>query len=280
MRDHPLTPMHDPDLCRVLARQCRGPVGLVPFGTVAAGAEAIAREFAALRERGVRIAVVDALTDDHLGAIGRACATLRADHGRGRGGVGPARQLPAGRSARGERRAGAIAIAGGARAPAGRQLFDGNAGAGGHVRFGASLPFAWIPSPSPTASQSLAGHLRGPAGGSRARRCPRVRHRDGRRSRRSAGPARRSPTPPRSSKARSRPSPARWSRAACAPWSWRAATPRARWPPPSVFGAPHRPGDRARRAVDRARGCTRTGGGVQVGQFRPARVLPRRPSGC
>ena len=53
MRDHPLTPMRDPSLVRVLQRQSRGRVGLVPAATVAAGAEAIADAFAALRNDGL-----------------------------------------------------------------------------------------------------------------------------------------------------------------------------------------------------------------------------------
>src|SRR5205823_2923746 len=41
MRDHPLTPMRDPSLVRVLQRQCRGKVGLVQQVTVARGAAAV-----------------------------------------------------------------------------------------------------------------------------------------------------------------------------------------------------------------------------------------------
>src|SRR3546814_3325761 len=43
MRDHPLTPMRDSNLLRVLQRQSRGRVGLVPFASVEAGAAAISR---------------------------------------------------------------------------------------------------------------------------------------------------------------------------------------------------------------------------------------------
>src|SRR5271165_7405690 len=51
MRDHPLTPMRDPSLVRVLQRQTRGRVGLVPVATVARGAEAIRAAFAELRRQ-------------------------------------------------------------------------------------------------------------------------------------------------------------------------------------------------------------------------------------
>ncbi len=53
MQDHPLTPMTDPNLVRVLARQSKSKVGLVAFDRVRAGAGAIAESFAALGEGGV-----------------------------------------------------------------------------------------------------------------------------------------------------------------------------------------------------------------------------------
>src|SRR4051812_23969509 len=74
---HPLTPMTDADIVRVLARQTRRPVRLIPHGTVAEGAGAIERALADLRAAGVAYAVVDALTDGDLRAIGAASAGLR-----------------------------------------------------------------------------------------------------------------------------------------------------------------------------------------------------------
>jgi len=76
MQHHPLTPMTDANLVRVLAGQCRGKVGLVPFDVVERGAEAIVDAFAKLRASGHRHAVVDAISDDHLMAIGAACTDL------------------------------------------------------------------------------------------------------------------------------------------------------------------------------------------------------------
>jgi 3-dehydrotetronate 4-kinase len=75
MRDHPLTPMRDANLVRVLGRQCGGAsgVGLVPWETVIQGPEAMRAAFAELRGAGRRLAIVDALTDDDLRDIGRAC---------------------------------------------------------------------------------------------------------------------------------------------------------------------------------------------------------------
>jgi 3-dehydrotetronate 4-kinase len=77
MRDHPLTPMRDPSLVRVLQRQTRGRVGLVPVATVAQGAETIRDAFDALRRQGFRHSIVDAIEDRHLEAIGAAAADFK-----------------------------------------------------------------------------------------------------------------------------------------------------------------------------------------------------------
>jgi uncharacterized protein YgbK (DUF1537 family) len=74
MRDHPLTPMRDPSLVRVLQRQSRGRVGQVPEAIVARGAGAIREAFAALRRDGFAHAIVDAIEDRDLEAIGEAAA--------------------------------------------------------------------------------------------------------------------------------------------------------------------------------------------------------------
>lgn len=74
MEHHPLTPMRDANLVRVLGRQTEGIVGLVPFAIVERGAAAIRDAMTRLREGGRRYAIVDALTDTHLRAIGHAAA--------------------------------------------------------------------------------------------------------------------------------------------------------------------------------------------------------------
>jgi uncharacterized protein YgbK (DUF1537 family) len=76
MRDHPLTPMRDPSLVRVLQCQSRGRVGLVQHRTVAQGAAAIRAAFADLQGQGLRHAIVDAIADHDLEAIGEAAADL------------------------------------------------------------------------------------------------------------------------------------------------------------------------------------------------------------
>jgi len=77
MRNHPLTPMRDANLVRVLSRQTPHAVGLVPFPAVDAGPQAVRSSFEALRGKGVRHAIVDALTEEHLMSIGAACADLK-----------------------------------------------------------------------------------------------------------------------------------------------------------------------------------------------------------
>lgn len=76
MRNHPLTPMTDANLVRVLQQQTTRKVGLVDHATVSSDAAAIRARFAALREQGHGFAVVDALSNADLDAIGAACADL------------------------------------------------------------------------------------------------------------------------------------------------------------------------------------------------------------
>lgn len=76
MQHHPLTPMRDANLVRVLAAQCTHKVGLVPFEIVERGPEAVVAAFQELRSAGYRHAIVDAISDTHLMTIGEACADL------------------------------------------------------------------------------------------------------------------------------------------------------------------------------------------------------------
>ena len=90
MRNHPLTPMTDPSLVRVLDRQSRTAVGLVEYSDVDKGAEAIRARFDDLRAEGKQLAIVDAVSDHHLREIGAACDGL----GLVTGGSGVAMGLP------------------------------------------------------------------------------------------------------------------------------------------------------------------------------------------
>src|SRR5277367_311357 len=91
MEHHPLTPMTDANLVRVLSRQTDGTVGLVPFATVHQGAAAIRKAMTALKEQGRRYGIVDAVTDEDLHAIGQAAE----GHALITGGSGVAMGLPA-----------------------------------------------------------------------------------------------------------------------------------------------------------------------------------------
>jgi len=107
METHPLTPMRDANLVRVLGRQAEGAVGLGPFAVVERGAGAIRDAMTRLKEGGRRYAIVDAVTDAHLEAIGEAAA----QHALITGGSGVAMGLPAN-----FRRAGLLPDRGGAAA--------------------------------------------------------------------------------------------------------------------------------------------------------------------
>ncbi|OUL73700.1 3-oxo-tetronate kinase [Paraburkholderia hospita] len=73
MENHPLTPMNDSNLVRVLQRQTKSKVGLIRYDTIAQGAEAIRARIDELKEDGVRLAIADALSDADLYALGKAC---------------------------------------------------------------------------------------------------------------------------------------------------------------------------------------------------------------
>lgn len=90
MESHPLTPMKDADLVRVLSRQTDATVGLVPYASVSRGAEAIRSAMTQLKEQGRRYAIVDAVSNEDLFAIGEAAA----HHALITGGSGVAIGLP------------------------------------------------------------------------------------------------------------------------------------------------------------------------------------------
>src|SRR5438105_4570595 len=76
MKDHPLTPMTDASLVRVLQAQTQRKVGLIRYDTLAQGAGALREQIAALRRDGVGIAIVDALSEADLRCIADGCAEL------------------------------------------------------------------------------------------------------------------------------------------------------------------------------------------------------------
>jgi uncharacterized protein YgbK (DUF1537 family) len=77
MRHHPLTPMTDANLVRVLGRQSRSRVGLVSLSDIESGVAATRRQFEKLAAAGVRVAIVDSVFDRHLETVAEAAADLR-----------------------------------------------------------------------------------------------------------------------------------------------------------------------------------------------------------
>ncbi|MDE1189243.1 MAG: four-carbon acid sugar kinase family protein [Pantoea sp.] len=87
MEHHPLTPMTDADIRRVLARQAKTPVGFISWQQVVQGSEAIRQ---ALHNGDPALLVTDAITDHDLTLIGIAAAGSRLVSG----GSGIATALP------------------------------------------------------------------------------------------------------------------------------------------------------------------------------------------
>jgi len=108
LKDHPLNPMRDANLVRVLERQSAYPVGLVDTATVARGAEAVAARLEALVAEGKGAAIADAIFDSDLAVLGRAIIERTFSVGASGLGLGLARALVA--AGRGTRDAAGAAI--------------------------------------------------------------------------------------------------------------------------------------------------------------------------
>lgn len=90
MRHHPLTPMTDANLVRVLQSQSKSRVGLLRHDVLDRGADAARERLSALHAEGVRLAIADAIDDEHL----RVLAEVVADHALLIAGSGVALGLP------------------------------------------------------------------------------------------------------------------------------------------------------------------------------------------
>jgi uncharacterized protein YgbK (DUF1537 family) len=100
LKDHPLNPMHDSNLVRVLARQSRTRIGLVELAVVSRGVDAVRARLAELARQGVGAAIVDAVFDSDLETIGNAALDHRVSVGASGIGLGLARALVASRKVR------------------------------------------------------------------------------------------------------------------------------------------------------------------------------------
>jgi uncharacterized protein YgbK (DUF1537 family) len=90
MRNHPLTPMTDSNLVRVLQQQTRKKVGLVSHSAVSKGNRFLEKTMATIKDSGCSYAIVDAVSDDDL----RAISVVIQDHMLITGGSGIALGLP------------------------------------------------------------------------------------------------------------------------------------------------------------------------------------------
>ncbi|MDE5440062.1 four-carbon acid sugar kinase family protein [Bradyrhizobium sp. CSA207] len=93
LKDHPLNPMRDSNLVRVLARQSKTQIGLVDLATVTRGAAAVRARLAELSGKGIGAAIIDAVFDRDLETIGLVAAERRLSVGASGIGLGLARAL-------------------------------------------------------------------------------------------------------------------------------------------------------------------------------------------
>lgn len=77
MQNHPITPMTDANLMRLMDRQAQGKTGLVPYADVIKGADNVKRCFQQLQQQGFRYAVVDAVDNSQLAVLAEAVADMK-----------------------------------------------------------------------------------------------------------------------------------------------------------------------------------------------------------
>jgi 3-dehydrotetronate 4-kinase len=95
LKDHPLNPMHDSNLVRVLARQSRTKIGLVDLADIARGADAVRARLADLAGKGFGAVIADAVFERDLETIGKVALDHRVSVGASGLGLGLARALVA-----------------------------------------------------------------------------------------------------------------------------------------------------------------------------------------
>jgi 3-dehydrotetronate 4-kinase len=93
LKDHPLNPMRDANLVRVLGRQSRSKVGLIDLKTVVAGFDAVRNRLAELAKEGYGAAIADAVFERDLETLGAAALGRRVSIGASGLGLGLARAL-------------------------------------------------------------------------------------------------------------------------------------------------------------------------------------------
>ncbi|WP_027686612.1 3-oxo-tetronate kinase [Rhizobium leguminosarum] len=93
LKDHPLNPMHDANLVRVLTQQSRNAVGLVDLTTIAAGPGAVKARLDSLRTAGVTAVIADAIFEHDLETLGEVALETPVSTGASGLGLGLARAL-------------------------------------------------------------------------------------------------------------------------------------------------------------------------------------------
>ena len=93
LKDHPLNPMHDSNLVRVLARQSKTKVGLVGLADIARGPDTVRARLAELAAKGFGAAIADAVFERDLETIGAVALDHRLSVGASGLGLGLARGL-------------------------------------------------------------------------------------------------------------------------------------------------------------------------------------------
>jgi 3-dehydrotetronate 4-kinase len=77
MQNHPLTPMTDSNLLRLLSAQTASPIGLLGLEVITQGAASVRRKMTELRGSGVRMVITDATSNQDLLTIGTAVSDLK-----------------------------------------------------------------------------------------------------------------------------------------------------------------------------------------------------------
>jgi uncharacterized protein YgbK (DUF1537 family) len=95
LKDHPLNPMHDSNLVRVLARQSKTKVALVDLAVISRGPDAVRARLIDLAKQGFGAAIADAVFERDLETIGTVALDHRLSVGASGIGLGLARGLVA-----------------------------------------------------------------------------------------------------------------------------------------------------------------------------------------
>ncbi|MGO6663998.1 3-oxo-tetronate kinase [Rhizobium ruizarguesonis] len=93
LKDHPLNPMHDANLVRVLTRQSRNVVGLIDLTTIAAGPGAVKARLDSFRTAGITAVIADAIFERDLETLGEVALETPVSTGASGLGLGLARAL-------------------------------------------------------------------------------------------------------------------------------------------------------------------------------------------